>query len=315
MQSANARRPIRGCTVLAMRLSEILRRLSSGDELCPRHLANELSVDVRTIQRDLRERFAHLGLVKSAGRYRLADGEPGRLGPRQAARLAEIAGLAGISEVPGARLLDIVRSATDNPFQILGTPYEDLRHKQYDFQLLEQAIRGRLEVAFRYAKEAGEKDYAHVKPYRLVNNVGLWYLAAVDAEKIKAFTFSKIRLIRISKTTFERSIRTERILDGEDSVWLTENKTRVDLIVSPGVASYFLGRRILPGQKIERRLGDGGLMVSARIAHPDQILPLIRQWIPHIRVESPASLQTRLEDQLYAYLGAPRQPHNLEASA
>ena len=43
--------------------------------------------------------------------------------------------------------------------------------------------------------------------------------------------------------------------------------------------------------------------MSGSIAHPNQILPIVRYWIPHIHVISPEGLQADLENQLRAYLG------------
>ena len=77
------------------------------------------------------------------------------------------------------------------------------------------------------------------------------------------------------------------------------------LSVAPPAADYFLRQKLIGGQKIVKQLEDGGLIVSGTIAHPNQILPIVRQWIPCIHIISPASLQADLNQQLYAYLGEP----------
>ena len=59
------------------------------------------------------------------------------------------------------------------------------------------------------------------------------------------------------------------------------------------------------GQKTVKQLEDGGLIVSGLIAHPNQILPIVRYWIPSVRVISPEGLQTELDSQLRAYLNDP----------
>lgn len=75
------------------------------------------------------------------------------------------------------------------------------------------------------------------------------------------------------------------------------------LSVAPPAADYFLRQKLIGGQKIVKHLEDGGLIVSGTIAHPNQILPIVRYWIPHIHVISPEGLQADLENQLRAYLG------------
>ena len=49
---------------IAVRLTQILLKLNQGDKLDPRELAQEFQVTLRTIQRDLLERFAYLPLKK-----------------------------------------------------------------------------------------------------------------------------------------------------------------------------------------------------------------------------------------------------------
>ncbi|WP_269635723.1 WCX domain-containing protein [Polaromonas glacialis] len=75
------------------------------------------------------------------------------------------------------------------------------------------------------------------------------------------------------------------------------------LKVARQAADYFLRRKLIGGQKIEKELEDGGLIVSGTIAHPNQILPIVRYWLPSIHVISPEGMQAELEGQLRAYLG------------
>ena len=52
-------------------------------------------------------------------------------------------------------------------------------------------------------------------------------------------------------------------------------------------------------------LEDGGLIVSAKVAHINQILPTVRQWIPHIRIISPEGLQAEMERGMQGYFCQP----------
>jgi hypothetical protein len=92
------------------------------------------------------------------------------------------------------------------------------------------------------------------------------------------------------------------MLAREDSAWINEKKTEVILQVSPAVASYFRRRKLISRQVIEKELEDGGLILSGRFAHPNQILPIVRYWIPHVRIISPEGWQAELESGLKAYL-------------
>jgi predicted DNA-binding transcriptional regulator YafY len=56
---------------LVYRLAQVLVKLNQGEKLNPHSLATEFAVNLRTIQRDLNERFADLPLQKVEGHYRL----------------------------------------------------------------------------------------------------------------------------------------------------------------------------------------------------------------------------------------------------
>ncbi len=56
---------------LVYRLAQMLVKLNQGEKLDPAALADEFGVNLRTIQRDLNERFAYLPLQKTDGRYHL----------------------------------------------------------------------------------------------------------------------------------------------------------------------------------------------------------------------------------------------------
>jgi len=55
----------------AVRLAQILLKLNQGEKLDPRQLAGEFQVSLRTIQRDLLERFSYLPLKKDNGLFYL----------------------------------------------------------------------------------------------------------------------------------------------------------------------------------------------------------------------------------------------------
>ncbi|MDR1377936.1 MAG: WYL domain-containing protein [Synergistaceae bacterium] len=125
---------------------------------------------------------------------------------------------------------------------------------------------------------------------------------AVDQGKPKAYAFGKISAPFCTGERFTPDEAIGEMLAREDSAWINEKKTEVILQVSPAVASYFRRRKLISRQVIEKELEDGGLILSGRFAHPNQILPIVRYWIPHVRIISPEGWQAELESGLKAYL-------------
>lgn len=289
---------------IAYRLAELLRRLNEGQKLDPQALAHEFGVNLRTIQRDLNERLAFLELDKSDGHYRVSGQRLGLLTPGDVERFASIAGLQGLHPRLGTELLHDLLDSRLQSLQIRGYCYEDLSGREDVFHQLKQAIELRHPVSFRYRKPEGEKIVEAIDPYKLVNQNGIWYLAACDAGALKSYSFTKISALLVDTScTYEPNPAVVRTLEQEDSIWLNLKKTEVVLKINCEAADYFRRRKLIDGQKIEKELADGGLLVSCLIAHPNQILPTVRYWLPNIRVISPEGLQGELEQQLRRYLG------------
>lgn len=289
---------------IARRLTEIIRMLNEGEALCPKALVTLFGVTPRTIQRDLNERLAFLDLEKIDGLYTINRIRLGVLKRADVERFADLAGLQGLHPKFSTDFLrDILDTTVQSALQVRGHSYEDLRGKEQLFSQLETAISGKHLIGFEYAKPAGAKMVEGAKPYRLVNQDGIWYVAAVDGDKLKAYTFSKIDRLLVSPETFTHDPAVSDTVNQEDSIWLNLNKTEVVLKIAPAAADYFKRRKLIGGQKTVKELEDGGLIVSGLIAHPNQILPIVRYWLPNIHIISPEGLQGELEQQLRNYLG------------
>jgi len=94
----------------------------------------------------------------------------------------------------------------------------------------------------------------------------------------------------------------DAMLKEEDGIWMGEEKREIVLQIAREIAGYFKRRKLIANQVIEKELEDGCLIVSAKVGHENQVLPIVRYWIPHIRVISPEGLQKELEKDLRKYL-------------
>ena len=288
------------------RLVEILRRLNEGERIDPKALVSEFGVNLRTVQRDLNERFAFLELEKKDGFYSINRARLGRLTLQDVQRFAGLAGLQGLYPRLSTEMLrDILDASRQSALLVRGHHHEDLSDSEPVFRQLQAAILACQVVSFEYRKPEGAKLVAGLRPYKLVNQAGIWYLAATDNGQLKSYAFTKIDRLLVGPDTFTPDPAIQQVLAEEDSVWLNLRKTEVVLKVAPAAAGYFLRRKLIDGQKTVKELEDGGLIVSGLIAHPNQILPIVRYWIPSVRVISPEGLQAELDSQLRSYLNDP----------
>ena len=286
------------------RLVQILKKLNQGDKLDPKALAAEFGVNLRAIQRDLNQRFAFLNLQKVGGRYQMPPALLGKLNFQDVERFASLAGVRGLfPSLSDDFLRELVNTHVQSALLVKGPQYEELNGSQHIlFGQLEDAIRTRSHIAYTYEKADGLKSYLQVEPYKLVNHDGIWYLAAKDGGRLKAFTLVKIDRLQVANTTFTPDPGVHATLSGEDGIWLNEKKLEVVLKITGSAASYFRRRKLVANQVVEKELEDGGMIVSAKVAHVNQILPTVRQWIPCIRIISPEGLQAEMEAEIRSYL-------------
>lgn len=288
---------------LVYRLSQILVKLNQGLKLDPKALADEFKVNLRTIQRDLNERFAYLPLEKIEGHYRLDPTFLGKLSTKDIERFASLAGVRGLfPSLSDDFLRDIFDDRMQGALLVKGHNYEDLRGKEKLFGALEKAIYDRKQICFDYAKEGSLKSYSEIAPYKLINHKGIWYLTALDDDKLKSFSFSKILHLKVLDTSFDWNPAIDSKISSDDGIWHSDTQREVVLKASPEVAGYFKRRKLIGNQVIEKELSDGSLIISAKVSHDNQILPIVRYWIPNLSIISPESLQAELEQGLSVYL-------------
>lgn len=288
---------------LVYRLSHMLIKLNQGDGLDPVLLADEFGVSLRTIQRDINVRFAYLPLQRKNGCYFMDTAFLGKLNNKDIRHFAELAGVRGLfPSFSDDFLREIFDSRLQGAFLVKGHHYENLSGKEHLFRQIEKVIVDFRRISFQYRKELEEKSYSGVEPHKLINHKGIWYLVAKDGGKLKTFAFSKIRGLNIEGTTFTPDPNVTERLEGEDGIWFGDDKLEVVMTISGEVAPYFKRRKLIANQVIEKELDDGGLILSAKVGHMNQVLPILRYWIPHIRIVSPSSLQSEMESGLTDYL-------------
>jgi len=282
---------------LAYRLAAILLKLNQGESFSPQELSDEFGVHERTIYRDL-NRLAGIVERSSDGKYRLVSVYRGKLRPKDLETFAKFVGVGELFPQNDSRfLVALLETLSQSSILVRGHHYEELKPHDAQFRQLDEAIRDRKRCILTYADKRRT-----LEPYRLVNSKGIWYLVATDEGQLKSFALSRISQLQVSGDTFEPRADIQRKIEEEDDVWFSEEKTEVLLTVAPQVAYYFQRRKLLPQQSIDKELENGGLIVSSRISDGNQILPLVRYWIPHVRILAPGWLQETLERDLRTFL-------------
>lgn len=280
---------------LAQRLSGILARLHRGDRLDKHQLVDEFKVDVRTIERDLVHRLGGIAERNPDGYWQLAQASRGTV---PSSHLHDFARLTGHEHFFPDTSLPYLLSQLETPEQrrtirVQATPQVDLGAREPYFAQLQSAIEQRCECRFTYTGKPRQ-----AQPYCLIHKNGVWYLAAEEAGRLKNFSLAKLEGLQIDPACrFEPKPEHHDTIQGHADVWFTPETTTVRLRVSPAMAHYFTRRPLLPHQSQELD-ADGSLRVTARINHINQLLPIVRYWLPHVRIVQPVQWHEALVAEL-----------------
>lgn len=287
---------------LAERLASILTKLNIGHQLSVQELAREFQVSTRTIERDFDRLNSYLPLIQDAQtkKFYLESSYLGRFKLRDIKNFAQ---LSGINDLYPSLDISFLRELFDNRaslvFSAKGYNFEDATQYAEHFKTLTGSIQKRQQIALFYRGQIRV-----VKPYRLIHHMGNWYLAAVRKQKLRVYRLGRIEKIICSRrlSQFEHNQAVLQQLKDEDGIWFQHEKQEVILSVHPDVAIYFKQRRIFPEQAILNESETGELVISCQIRHQKQLNPLVRYWIPYLKILEPAHLQQELDDGLQGYL-------------
>ena len=276
---------------LAQRLSQILARLHQGDAVDKHQLAQDFQVDVRTIERDLGERLCGIVERSANGQWQLTRTARSSIPAKHLHGYARMSGTEHLFPDNSLRYLleQLHTPEQQRTTHVQAIAHEDLRPRTQEFVQLQTAIEQKHPCSFSY-----KGKHRNVQPYKLIHKNGVWYLAAEEGAKLKNFSIGLIENLLVDQSSFFAPKRSHKeYIDAKDDVWFTEDTTEVLLRVAPEAAHYFIRRPLLPQQQ-QRQDRDGSLLVTTHINHIDQLLPVVRYWLPHVRIVQPVEWQKEL---------------------
>ncbi|MFS1437035.1 helix-turn-helix transcriptional regulator [Shewanella sp. 10N.286.48.A6] len=276
---------------IAERLAEIIGMLNKSEGINTSLLANQFNVSERTVRRDINERLRFLDIDKSKPLWSLRKNKAGKLNKAIISKFSNICGVRDLFPIFNESFLnELFSDNQDSPYLIKSVNYEVSCMPQYrhQFTKISKAIRSNYKVDFYY----NEKEYKNIEPYKLISFQGCWYLAAIDAGKLKIFQVGLIEILLLSNELFLKDKEIEIIND--DTIWISEGKIKVILKVNKNVASHFERRRVLPEQKIKDKLDNGSLLIATNIVNQLQVFPIVKSWIPNIEMIYRLTCKTNL---------------------
>ena len=212
--------------------------LNQGEKLNKKQLAEEFNVHTRTISRDLDERLSFLPFFISDNTYSLPTSYLGKFNVEDINRFAKFA---SVKDLFGKIDQVFFQKYLTDSITIKSYQAESIAHKQQEFDVINDSIQKKQKLNFLYQRVNQKDDKSigfEVEPYKLVNNLGIWYLVAIHDYKIKVFSITRISLPKILNQSFTPNSTIIETIENGDGIYFEGVIDEVILKVSAKVAVY-----------------------------------------------------------------------------
>lgn len=300
----------RGNPLQHKRHSEILERLDNGEELSISELAREWDVNPKTIQRDfdkLKQMYTdRVERAEDKKRYRKPiQKRPQNDGEMVLEMLESMVKDIGVDFYKKAHpLLERIQRQIKSPFYTR-LDIEDIGTKFDIVMRLEQAIDQKREVTLSYTPYGAKtpSEYTNVRPIKVIVYEGFWYLLAQQRSYTKKFYIKSISSCEITESVFQHNPKILERLENSINVWFSTNVEpyEVRLWVDKSVVVYFERKPVARNQKLYKQ-PDGSAELVLKVTSDEEIYPILKYWLPNIRVIEPEGIQEEFETLLSGYL-------------
>ncbi len=290
------------------RLTTILAKLNDGEALSVKELAEEFNVSTKTIQRDFNERLISFPIYQEKKKWKLQDGfKLEKSTSLQEQLVLDIMqkmteSIGGKFATTSYKLLSKIKNDTFNPIYTK-LNIEDISDKFNEIQIIEKAIKDKTELECSYENEREGAFRTTIQPLKIVNYEGFWYLVALRDENVEKYYLKTLSKIKITSKTFKTDEEIEEILQNSINIWFKADIEPFEVkIYADKVATKYFKRRALPTQSIETLNQDGTMEFVVKITDEMEIIPIIKYWLPHLRVLEPEWIEEMVCGDLQEYL-------------
>ena len=289
------------------RLTRILSKLYQGEKLKVNDLADEFNVSTRTIQRDFKERLLSFPVFYENKHWQMQkDFKMEKNISFEDSITLDI--LENFSSNFGKKFHNktrsIIKKLKNRRYSPIFTKLnmEDISEEYDSMITFEDAILHKHSIKIRYLSK-NKEDIIEINPLKIVNFEGLWYLIASDLNnKLKSYYIKNISLLQKIDNKFEVPKGIETILNNAISIWFGEDKPfEVIMQIDNHVAKYFISKPISNTQKLLSE-NENGIIISVMATNDMEIIPIIKSWMPFIKVTSPLRIHEAVKIEAKKFL-------------
>ncbi|MBE0490625.1 MAG: WYL domain-containing transcriptional regulator [Sulfurospirillum sp.] len=293
------------------RLVSILKKLYDGESLSVTDLAEEFNTSTRTIQRDFNEKLISFPIVKDGKKWKMQEGfHLEKIASVEDQLVLDM--LEKVSESLGSKfhgrakhLLSKIKNK-DTSSIYANLDIEKIDDFLSEINLIEQAILNKAILTCKYKLHSKSFEIG-VKPLKIANFDGFWYLIALDSRnnELKKYHIKSMSNIQVLEKYFTRSKKLDEALENAINIWFTLEVEPFEVVLQmdDNTGKYFQRKPICKSQRLlSINEEDESMEFSLKVTHEMEILPTIMQWIPYIKVVEPAWLRDKVVERVKVYL-------------
>ncbi len=283
------------------RIIDILRRLYAFERLHVNVMSEQYRVNSRTIRRDLKKiADAGIPLLSKRGEYRIDTSQLSRMSRLPSALLHAFASNAGLS-------IECLGSGSGEGIPLISFA---IAYSGIDRQIAEsiiESIEKGCKCRFVYTNNRSITTTKTVSPVKLYTAKGKWYLLAKEdtTAQVRSFDFLKIRDFTLLANT-PQDLTPEEIekANRRASIWSSDyaEPFTVRIYASAYATRYLKEVPLHPSQQLDMPHSDGTAEFVYTITHPMELLPEVKNWLPHLHIIEPQPLRDELRRDLEVFL-------------
>ncbi|QIZ77717.1 helix-turn-helix transcriptional regulator [Ferrimonas lipolytica] len=298
-----------------IRIAQLAKMLLDGQCLEKHALAAQFNVDEKTIRRDFAA-LAVLGTTKTSAGTVMTNPLH-----KQVAQLADLGGLSEYqrlrrlalerveldkhSETVRQRQLEKHRAFVDSITDVAKPKAAQTLEQDKRFIALFDAIERRQTLSFSYRRSDGQKKhYEGVQPYFIRRYESAYYVVCFHQEIIKPFRLEGLERLVVG-ACFPLVPEVLSRIQARDTIYFGKT-TPAKIWVANDAIHYFERKQLLPNQQSGFVTFRGGYIIDCAYSAEVEILPIIKHWLPRIKVLAPKALRDALMDDLQRYLAEPQ---------
>ncbi len=204
-----------------------------------------------------------------------------------------------------SRLLKKIQRNYSLTYTIKQNAFEKIFSKKELISDVKNAIKNKRYANIKYFTDK-EFVFTEVKILRIIFTEGNFYIATLTNDEINnGFKFLRLNFItelELSKNTFHRDIEAEFFLKNFQTIFSNYKKEPYEVVleVDSSVKRFFKRKKFLLTQTEIKE--EDNLFLSYKITNDMEIFPLIRKWLPLVKIISPNSTKEKFKKELEIYL-------------